>query len=71
MDPNATLTGIRELAKDIIMMNRAGRLPDDHVATMMVERFNDLDEWLTAAGLPPSDWWDAFNYSKGDDLGPE
>ena len=47
MDPTAALQEIRELAAH-----------DDpaEFADTLVERINDLDEWLTKGGFPPQQW---------------
>jgi len=46
MDPNATLTELRELLAD--------GTPEG--AEMALERFEALDEWLSKGGYKPADW---------------
>lgn len=45
MDPNATLVRIRELIND-----------GDSADVLLIEAFNNLDEWLSKGGFLPNDW---------------
>ena len=50
MDPNAVLTQIRNLIKELEYDD-----DPDHV-DMLIERVGALDEWLSKGGYLPLDW---------------
>jgi hypothetical protein len=50
MDPNAALSFIRELATEALNSG------DDSLAFKALERFEELDEWLSRGGFLPTSW---------------
>lgn len=55
MDPNATLTRLRELASDI--STGEYELTDQGLAAAeMAELFDGLDTWLSRRGFLPTEW---------------
>lgn len=59
MDPNVTLLELRDAVKVLGELDLVGELEyDTQVAVQSVlDRFRDLDEWLTSKkGFPPRDW---------------
>lgn len=51
MDPDATLTEMRELSAAILASGGEWSMADD-----LAQRFEALDGWLTARGFLPADW---------------
>lgn len=52
MDPNATLTEIRELAYRIVEERDSRESTYDRLAELV----QALDEWITRGGFLPNDW---------------
>lgn len=55
VDPNATLTEIRELAKFLLTEDQ---FPEDMQipALELAQKISDLDEWLSKGGFFPRPW---------------
>jgi len=56
MDPNRTLEDLRSLIHELEDCLRQSQEIRPPIASQIVERFNDLDDWLVRGGFPPSDW---------------
>lgn len=53
MDPNATLERIRKLYTELLNSN--DQIVDPKVQELL-ESVENLDDWLSAGGLKPTDW---------------
>lgn len=56
MDPDATLSRIRELAKMITDATDHGDPIHAYTAEHLAAEVQHLDEWITRGGVPPSAW---------------
>ena len=54
MDPEQTLAEMRELSRAIMEVRDAMYL--NETAPALAEKFQALDDWLTARGFLPADW---------------
>ena len=55
MDPNATLSRLRELSAEITKAFHAGDNATD-MGAEMADLFDALDQWITRGGFLPTDW---------------
>lgn len=55
MDPNATLTLIRDLT-DLIEKNEGRPNVVARLAADLAEAVSNLDQWLSRGGFRPNDW---------------